>query len=297
MPPTPVRRKPGFALVTLLAAAILTSGCGRQFVVLHPAGPVAREELGVIGEAGAAMALVVGCVIALFLVTLIRYRERPGPARAQAPYRPDWDRSPRLEALCFAVPVLIVAFIAVATVRTTFRLDRLPHGRRPLVIDVTSLDWKWLFEYPSQHVATVGYIDVPANRPILFELTADGPMNTFWVPRLGGMEFTMPGRVLPLWLEADRTGVFQGRSANFSGAGFVDMTFRVRALPATGFQRWVARVRRRSPAMSAADYHRLLRLAPAPVQTYSGYPASTFPTLDHGFTLQGGMYMEASLPH
>jgi cytochrome aa3-600 menaquinol oxidase subunit 2 len=269
--------------------SLLATGCGPQYVVLHPAGPVAASELHLMGLAAAAMGLVILAVFVLFFVVVIRFRERPNN---QAPYLPHWDGHPWLERLWFLVPAVLLTVIAIPMVRLTYSLTHVPQSqdRAPLVIDVTSLQWKWLFEYPGQHVATVNYVVIPANRPILFELTADSPMNTFWVPQLGGMEYTMPGRVLPLWLEADKPGVYWGHSGQFSGLEFEKMFFDVRAVSPQQFAAWVAEAHK-APPMTLLAYHRLLQFNTVGQETYGAYPHSTFPSVTHGFTLNGGMYM------
>jgi heme/copper-type cytochrome/quinol oxidase subunit 2 len=261
------------------------------YVVLHPAGPVAADELHLLTLAAIVMAAFIVPVLALFGDVAVRYRARPGrePRAVVSERRSGW-----LEALWLVLPAVVLTIIAVPTVGLTYALARVPKGTRPLVIDVTSLDWKWLFEYPAQGIATVNYVAIPAGRPVLFELTADSPMNTFWVPRLGGMEYTMPGRVLPLWLEADRPGLFWGHSGQFSGLEFDAMFFDVRALTAHGFARWTRATGRR-PAMTRGEYAALLRPAVVPASTYGGFPTGTFPAVTHGFTLSGGMY-NAMLP-
>lgn len=275
--------------LTVATTGLLSSGCGRQYVVLDPKGPVATSELHLIETTGLTMGIVSLLVIVLFTYTVLRFRDRKD---SRAPYTPLWDGNRRLEFALFAVPVLIVAFIAVPTVQQTFALDRLPPARNPLVIDVTSLDYKWLFQYPGQGIATINYIDVPVGVPILFELTANSPMNTFWIPQLGGMEYTMPGRVLPLYLQADTAGVYLGRSGNFSGVGFVHMVFQVNAVSRAAFGKWVLGVHAGSPRMSMRDYRRIIAVGIGRQQSFSAYPSATFPTATHGFTLQGGMYME-----
>lgn len=277
----------------IAAATAMLAGCGRHYVILRPVGPVAVSELKVMTDAAVAMGIVIAVVLVLFAVTLLRFRDRPG---RRAPYMPTWEGARWLEWLLFAIPLAIVMVVAVPTVRTTFALDRLPPTQHPLVVNVTSLDWKWLFEYPSTGIATVDRIEVPVGRPVLFKLTADSPMNTFWIPRLGGMEYAMPGRVLPLWLQVDKAGVYHGRSGNFSGRGFVHMVFTVRAVSPTAYRAWVAATRRTAPRLSMHGYRRLLRFNWVRPATYAGYPRRTFPAQSHGFTLSGGMYQEVFLP-
>ena len=291
---TPRRRtRRGIATACCLLAGTLLAGCGRTFVVLNPVGPVARRELDVMLVAAVAMGAVIVAVIGLFVYALVRFADRPGNP---APFRPEWAGSRRLEIILFAVPLLIVTIISVPVLRQTFSLQRLPLGGRPMIIDVTSLDWKWLFEYPAAGIAATNRLEVPTGVPLLFELTADSPMNSFWIPQLGGMEYAMPGRVLPLWLEVDKAGTYQGRSANFSGKGFVDMAFTVDAVPPGAFAAWVQGVRGTAPAMTMTTYRALLQFDSVPPATYSSYPAATFPATTHGFTLKGGLYTPATLP-
>lgn len=274
----------------LAAVAALLSGCGPQYVLFHPVGPVGRTELGLMILAGAAMAVVIVFVCVLLAIAAIRFRDRDG---RRAPYTPDWHDSKKLEILWFTIPVLILTLIGIPTVRQTNALAHVPSNAHPLVVDVTSLQWKWLFEYPGQHVATVNYLVIPAGRPVLFELTADSPMNTFWVPQLGGMEYTMPGEVLPLWLQADKPGEYWGHSGNFSGLDFEKMFFTVKAVSPVDFAAWTENVRQSSPALSMQDYQRLVAPGTAGTESYSAYPASTFPSVTHGFSLTGGQYVPA----
>ncbi|MCL8208468.1 MAG: cytochrome c oxidase subunit II [Actinomycetia bacterium] len=258
------------------------------FLLLHPAGPVGASELHLMEEAAIAMGFVILFVFVLFAVAVVRFRDRPG---RRAPYAPHFREHRWLEILWFVIPALILTVIAVPTVRQTYALASLPTAQDPVVVDVTSLDWKWLFEYPQQHIATVNYLEIPTGEPVLFELTANSPMNTFWIPQLGGMEYTMSGRVLPLWLEASKPGVYWGHSGNFSGIDYEEMFFRVKAVPPAEFARWAASVHATARPMTLADYRQLLRPGTTGEWTFGSYPASTFPKVPTGFTLSGGMYM------
>jgi len=270
-----------------LALTVVLAGCGKHDVVLNPAGPVAKTELNLMVLASVAMAIVILFVLVLTAIATVRFREYKNNKN---PYTPNVSGHKVLEALWFIIPALIMALIAVPTVQDTFALAKVP-SKHPLVIDVTSLDWKFMFEYPNQKVATVNQVVIPAGKPVLFELTANSPMNTFWVPQLGGMEYLMPGRVLPLWLESYKPGTFWGHSGQFSGREFEKMFFTVKAVTPAQFNNWVQSVRTTAPAMTMADYHRLLRFNTVGHLSYSSFPPFTFPTVTHGFTLEGGMYV------
>lgn len=270
------------------ALTLLVTGCGSHYVLFHPAGPVAQVELNMMVLAAVSMTVVIVAVFILLGVALVRYRDHKN---RRAPYWPEWDGDHRLEILWFLIPVAIVTFIGIPTIQNTFKLASPPSHQKPLVIDVTSLTWKWLFEYPGQQVATVNYAVIPAGRPVLFELTADSAMNTFWVPRLGGMEYTMPNQVLPLWLEASTPGSFWGHSGNFSGKGFENMFFTVKAVSPQAFSQWVSSTRATSPPMTMTQYHQLLAFNVVGEKTFGQYPVDTFPFKPTGFTLTGdGMY-------
>lgn len=275
-------------LLMALGVSLLATGCGSQYVVLHPVGPVGSRELHLMTLAAVAMGVVILAVFVLFAITVIRFRDKLGN---RAPYLPNWHGHKLLEPLWFIIPAIILTIIAIPTVQLTYALAKVPTAKDPVVIDVTSLDWKWLFEYPHQHIATVNYVEIPTGKPVLFELTANSPMNAFWVPQLGGMEYTMPGRVLPLWLQADKSGVYWGHSGQFSGREFEKMFFDVKAVAPKTFAAWAQKTHRAVRPMSMHDYHRLLQFNTVGMETYGGYPLATFPSVKNGFTLAGGMYM------
>jgi cytochrome aa3-600 menaquinol oxidase subunit 2 len=285
-------KRPYRKLIPLaLVAGLMSTGCGQQYVLLHPVGPVGEQELHLMELAAIAMGIVIVVVFTLYFYAIIRFRDKPGNT---APYRPDWHTSKWLEILWWVLPAVLLTVIAIPTVQTTFALAHVPKpkGKDPVVIDVTSLTWKWLFEYPGQHVATVNQLVIPTGKPVLFELTADSPMNTFWVPALGGMEYTMPNRVLPLWLEANKPGTYIGLSGQYSGTGFAKMFFHVKAVSPTAFNAWVAATRKTASPMTMTVYDQLLKHNTTGEAIYSSYPQDTFPTVANGFTLTGsGMYM------
>jgi cytochrome o ubiquinol oxidase subunit 2 len=130
-----------------------------------------------------------------------------------------------------------------------------PH--EPLEIQVISLDWKWLFIYPGQKVATVNTLTLPAGVPVHFSLTSASVMNVFFIPQLGSMIYTMNGMATRLNLLAEKPGTLQGLSAQFSGDGFSDMHFEVRVVPAAEFSAWATTASQSGAALDAARYAQL----------------------------------------
>jgi cytochrome o ubiquinol oxidase subunit 2 len=237
-----------------LSATLLLAGCNGG--VLDPQGPVGRAERTILFNA---LAIMLAIVIPTILATLVfAWWFRAGNSRAR--YRPDWVYSGRLELLVWSVPTLVIVFLGGVIWVGSHDLDParpLQSENKPLEVQVVSLDWKWLFIYPAQGVASVNQLVVPAETPIHFKLTSASVMNVFFVPQMGSMIYAMNGMTTQLHLLADRPGDFEGLSAHFSGDGFPDMRFVMRALPAPEFDAWAASLRGTGPALDRAAYMQL----------------------------------------
>lgn len=277
--------------MALILIPFLLTGCGERYFLFNTAGPVAEIERNLIYTTFVLTAIVVIPVIALMFYIIRRFRDTPDNP---APYRPEWAQSHRLEFVVWGVPILIVCVLGVVTVRDTFRLVRptTSMSGTPLTIQVTSLDWKWLFQYPDQKIATVNYCEIPTNRPVRFVLTSDAPMNSFWVPQLGGQEYTMPGMAMRLWLQADKPGSYFGSGANFSGREFAHMKFNVIAKSENDFQHWIQQTKSTAPALTKAGYQKLTQQNIVDKQTYSSFPPGVF---EQNIKSEGGMYMKHEL--
>ncbi|PWI57593.1 cytochrome ubiquinol oxidase subunit II [Sulfoacidibacillus thermotolerans] len=285
------KRTGTYTLIAALCATLfLLPGCGEQVLVFHPVGPVGQVEKQMIILSIVMVSIVVIPVIALLWVIVVRYRDTPDNP---TPYRPEWSESRTLEFLWWAVPIVIIGVLGFVTVQKTFALVR-PPGKviNPLTIQVTSLDWKWLFQYPGQKIATVNYCEIPANRPIEFVLTSNAPMNSFWVPQLGGQEYTMPGMAMKLWLEADQPGVYFGSGANFSGEGFSHMHFHVIARPQSDFDHWVQRIKSTAPPLTTQQYAVLAQRTIVQPMSFSTNQPGLFEKI---VSQDGGMYMRRDL--
>lgn len=268
------------------------AGCGSDFPVFHPAGPVAQMELHLIVLSTIVVSVIILLIWGLWIVVIVRFRDTP---HNRAPYHPASRHNRLLETVVFVVPAIALLILAIPTVKKTYALAHVP-SRHPLIIDATSLDYKWVFEYPTRHIATVNYFYAPVGRPLLLQLTARSPMTALWVPNLGGMEYAMPNRVLPLWLEATRPGVFLGRNANFSGIDYWRMTFQVHAVAPARFAAWVRHVKKTKPGMSLGTWRALSLHGLAIPQAYSSYPSNTFPSRHTQFTVHGLYYSPTKKP-
>lgn len=260
--------------LAVTATALLLTGCGQRITVLNPQGPVASQEYHLILLSVVIMSLVLAVVMTIFIYVLVKFRARPG--KDPEGYDPELSGYGKLEVFWTAVPILMMIVLAVPTVRMIYRLQHPPihSGGDPMAIDVTSVDWKWIFKYPQQGIETVNYVTIPAGVPVDFKLSAIGPMNSFWVPALAGQEYAMPNMNMPLWLEASKPGTYLGWGANFTGAGFADMHFNVISKPQNAFNQWVTDVKQTAPKMTDVMYRKLLQPGEVPTMTFSSLDTS-----------------------
>jgi len=268
-----------FALVGL---PVLLGGCSGP--VLDPAGDIARQQLEIIIFSTALMLLIIVPVIVLIVVFAWRYRKGGGGT-----YDPNFDHSTALELAIWSAPLLIIIALGALTWSSTHLLDPfrpiasdaagkpVAAAPEPLVVQVVSLDWKWLFLYPGQGVATVNELVLPVNRPVRFDITSTNMMNTFYAPTLAGMIYAMPGMQSQLHAVLRRTGDYEGYSANYSGAGFSDMRFVLKGVDEAGFAKWVAAAKGADRALQRDAYRELVKPSEkVPVIRYSSVEADLY---------------------
>ncbi|MGO1068755.1 ubiquinol oxidase subunit II [Lysobacter sp. CA199] len=249
----------------LLSALLPLAGCNT--ILLNAPGDVAAQQGDLIVVSTVLMLLIIVPVIALTLFFAWRYRA----SNKAAVYKPDWDHSTQLELLIWAAPLLIIIVLGAITWVSTHTLDpyrslnRIKAGQpvpadvKPLVIEVVALDWKWLFLYPEQNIATVNEIAAPIDRPIQFKITASSVMNSFYIPALAGQIYAMPGMETKLHAVMNHPGNYEGFSANYSGEGFSHMRFRFHGVSQADFDAWVAQNRATGKTLQRADYLELER--------------------------------------
>lgn len=240
----------------LAAAVFALAGC--QGGVLDPKGQVGVDEKYLIIVSTLLMLLVVIPVIVMTLYFAWKYRE----GREHEIYAPKWAHSGKIETIIWLVPVAIIVILGAITWRSTHALDPykpLAHERDPLTVQVVSLNWKWLFIYPEQGVASVNELVFPTDVPVQFKITSESTMNSFFIPQLGSQIYSMAGMETRLNLIANEPGSYEGFSANYSGAGFSDMQFEAVATDEAGFEKWVASLKRESPTLTGERYIELAK--------------------------------------
>lgn len=282
--PSPLRTA---CRVCAAGAALALAGCNT--VVMNPSGDIARQQADLITTATVLMLLIVVPVILLTLWFAWRYRASQAQAAAAPAYEPDWDHSTKLELLIWGAPLLIIIALGTITWISTHQLDPyrklsrldaqrpLPAGVKPLPVQAVALDWKWLFIYPEQGIATVNELAAPVDRPIHFTITSSTVMNSLFIPALAGQIYAMPGMQTQLNAVINRPGVYDGFSANYSGSGFSQMRFKFQGLEGDGFERWVAQVRQSAAQLDRPAYLKLEQPSVAhAVERYAGVDRDLF---------------------
>src|SRR5580698_1696845 len=226
--------------------------------ILDPQGPIGIADKTILIDSIAIMLVIVLPTIAAILGFAFWFRK----SNPRAVYRPTWAHSGRIELVVWSIPALTVILLGGVAWIGAHQLDPaapVAGTGSPVRIQVVSLDWKWLFIYPDQKVATVNTLTVPAGAPLQFELTSSSVMNVFFIPQFGSMIYTMNGMVTRLNLRADQEGDYQGLSAHFSGDGFPDMLFDVHVISPLAFPDWVASTARSNQVLNADSYGKLAR--------------------------------------
>ena len=248
-----------FKRLSWLAPLLLLPGC--EAVVLRPSGDIAARQAELLVQSTLLMLIIIVPVMALTVWFAWRYRA----TNRQASYDPDWDHSTKLELVIWAIPLLIIVCLGALTWVGTHLLDpyrpldridaETPVGNQdPLQVQVVAMDWKWLFIYPEQGIATVNQMAAPVDRPVEFTLTSTSVMNAFYIPAMAGMIYAMPGMQTTLHGVFNEAGEYQGLASHYSGAGFSGMRFKAVALDGAGFDEWVAEAAAGGGTLDRARY-------------------------------------------
>jgi len=271
-PAQPIGRLvPGTFCAALLA---LTPFAAHADSILSPVGPVGRGDALIMMDA---LVIMLAIVIPTMIATLVFawwYRA----SNTRAVYRPDFTYSGKIELVVWSIPTLTIFFLGGVIWIGSHMLDPfepLPSKIKPLEIEAVSFDWKWLFIYPEQKIASVNQLVVPVGRPLHFRITSASVFNAFFVPRLGSMIYAMNGMVTQINLQADKPGTYLGLSAQFSGDGFPDMRFASIAVPPAQFASWTTGVK--GAPLDRGAVHALLKQSRAPKPyTYRGVDTTLF---------------------
>ena len=240
------------------APIILVSLSNCSGGVLDPQGPIGAASAKILLNALGIMLVIVVPTIIAILIFAWWFRA----SNTRASYRPDFVYSGGIETVVWGIPILTIMFLGGVIWIGSHDLDPfkpIASPEKPVEVQVVSLDWKWLFIYPEQGIASVNQLTIPVGAPVSFELTSAGVMNSFFVPQLGSQIYTMAAMATRVQLQADHPGKYPGLSAQFSGDGFADMRFTVDAVPNGNFAQWVDAARSAGPVLDAHAYEELVK--------------------------------------
>ncbi|WP_258090303.1 cytochrome o ubiquinol oxidase subunit II [Serratia liquefaciens] len=263
-------------MLSLIASTVMLSGC--NMVLMNPKGAIGVEQRTLIITAIALMLIVVIPVIFMAFAFAWKYRA----SNKDAKYSPNWSHSNKIEAVVWTIPIIIIAILGTITWKTTHELDPfkpIVTDKKPMTIEVVSLDWKWLFIYPEQGIATVNELAFPKDVPVEFKITSNSVMNSFFIPQLGGQIYAMAGMQTKLHLIGNEAGKYDGISSSFSGRGFSGMKFTAIVTPTEGdFDQWVAKVKASSNNLNAtSDFNKLAEPSENnPVEYFSSVKPNLF---------------------
>ena len=252
---------------------------------MHASGDIAAQQGNLIVISTILMLLVIVPVIALTLLFAWRYRQ----SNTAATYKPDWDHSTGLELVIWGAPLIIIIALGLITWISTHVLDpyrplqRIDANRpisadtKVLNVEVVALDWKWLFIYPDLGIATVNELAAPIDVPVRFKITASSVMNSFFIPALAGQIYAMPGMETTMNAVINKPGIFDGFSANYSGAGFSDMRFKFHGMTPTDFESWVQKTKVGGGSLDRISYVELEKPSQRePVHHYGSVAADLY---------------------
>ncbi|QCI24510.1 ubiquinol oxidase subunit II [Buchnera aphidicola (Muscaphis stroyani)] len=226
--------------IFLISVVFLLNGC--DSVLLNPHGLVAIKERSLILTVFIIMLLVIVPVIFMTIYFSIKYKA----SNQNQIYKPNWSDSKKIEITVWTIPILIIFFLAFLSWNSSHELDPkkpIESKNSSIKIDVIALDWKWLFIYPEYNIATINEIVFPINHPVIFRITSNSVMNSFFIPSLGSQVYAMPGMTTQLNLISNYSGKYKGISSNYSGKGFSNMKFTVLCVSKNKeFMRWVKKI-------------------------------------------------------
>jgi cytochrome o ubiquinol oxidase subunit 2 len=271
---------------------LMLGGC--KWTLMDPKGQIGADEKSLIITLTLLMLIVVIPAIAMTLFFAWKYRA----TNRRATYAPEWSHSGRIELAVWSIPLILLVILGWLTWDSSHKLDPyrpLDSAVKPVEIQVVSLDWKWLFIYPEQGIATVNEVVFPKDTPVNFKITSQGTMNSFFIPQLGSQIYAMAGMQTKLHLIANEEGVFDGMSANYSGGGFSGMKFKAKATSNEGFDAWVAQVKAAPQSLELANYPALAAPSEAdPVQYFATVSPELYP---HILNQYGHSHAPVATPH
>ena len=245
-------------IIASISAVVAYLLQGKDVALLQPKGYIAQQQLNLFLFTLLVLLAIGIPTLIIFYTFAWKYRETNTKVSREMTHQ-----SKFATLSMWAIPLFFMVALTTVLWPATHNLapqKSLAEGEnQPLTIQVVALRWKWLFIYPNEKIATVNYVQIPNNTPVVFDMTADeAPMNSFWIPHLGGQLYAMTGHNNRLNLKATEIGEYTGKAAEINGDGFSGMTFTTRVSTADDYDKWVVDVRQNSPPLTTFSYQKLL---------------------------------------
>lgn len=236
--------------------------------VLNPSGTVAKDERNLMLWVVGLMSVL--AIPSLFMTYYVAWKYRADNPKHPS-FKPEHTASKKMSIVWWGIPTIAALILSCIIWPAAHKLDPykpLASSVKPVKVQVIALQWKWLFIYPEQHIATLNVLEIPAQTPIDFELTADAPMTSFWIPELGGQIYAMNGMQTQTHFISEKTGTFEGRDAEINGDGYADMSFAVKATTPAEFTAWVAKMKKGNTNLNQNVYNELAKASEDRRQLY-----------------------------
>jgi cytochrome c oxidase subunit 2 len=242
-PRTTAARRYAGAVPSLCLLALALAGCSREQypqTALLPLSDFARIGDSIQDQtfywALGVFVLVEGALI----YAIFRFRGRPDdPEPSQI------HGNTTIEVIWTLIPALILAAIAVPTVKGIFETNTTPAGATK--IEVIGHQWWWEFRYPDAGITTANEMYIPAGKTVEMVINSADVIHSFWPPRFAGKRDVFPGRETRLWWKADSTGLYPGQCAEYCGIQHARMAFHIRSVTPQEFDAWIGHMKSKGP--------------------------------------------------
>ncbi len=280
--------------ILLLLSLVTLTGC--KYGILNPKGPISEQQFNLMVICVGLMLIVVVPVIIMAIVFSFKYKKGNNVDQ----YQPEWGFNKTLEAIVWGGPIAIIIVLAVLTFKTSHSLDpykslHQEDGKDEMIIQVVTLDWKWLFIYPDSNIATVNHVVFPEDTPISFRITSDSVMSSFWVPQLSGQIYAMAGMETKMHLLANEAGTYRGLTASYNGDGYGQMEFEAIAKSQEDYDSWVQQAASSGTELTLDDYKKFrMQSKDEPKNVHYPIPENLFGMIIDHYMVPGKQIFESN---
>ena len=178
------------------------------------------------------IAFLFALVMVFMLYSVIVFRRKPGET-GDGVYT---HGNTTLEIVWTIMPLAIVLYFGYLGAITL--TDITSPGPDELVVEVSSLQWSWRFDYPEAGISSTT-LNLPKNRTTLLKLTSNDVIHSFWVPEFRVKQDAVPGMVKELRITPVEQGAYKVRCAELCGLNHAYMLADVNVMTDEDFENWL----------------------------------------------------------